>query len=49
LIFAALFVFATIYLVGADKELYREIVKLLAVFLGGAGTGYGIKAYKDKE
>ena len=45
----ALFVFLTIFLVGADKELYKEAVKLFAVFLGGFGGGFGVKSYMDRE
>lgn len=49
IIFAALFIFTTIYLVGMDKELYKEILKLLAIFLGGLGSGFGIKSYMDRD
>ncbi|MEA3428829.1 MAG: hypothetical protein U9Q84_06415 [Thermodesulfobacteriota bacterium] len=49
LVFAALFVFATIFLVGSDKELYKEVIKLFAVFLGGLGSGFGIKSYMDRN
>lgn len=49
LIFAALFVFATVYLVGSDKELYKEIIKLFSVFVGGLGGGFGIKSYIDRN
>jgi len=48
-LFLALFVFLTVYLVGADKELYKEAVKLFAVFLGGFGGGFGVKSYMDRE
>jgi hypothetical protein len=47
--FLGLFVFLTIFLVGADKELYKEAVKLFAVFLGGFGGGFGVKSYMDRE
>ena len=49
LVFAALFVFLTIFLVGSDKELYKEILKLFAIFLGGLGSGFGIKSYMDRN
>jgi hypothetical protein len=49
LVFAALFVFSTIFLVGSDKELYKEVIKLFAVFLGGLGGGFGIKSYMDRN
>jgi hypothetical protein len=49
LIFSALFVFATVFLVGKDVELYKEILKLLAVYLGGLGSGFGLKGYLDRK
>ena len=48
-IFVILFVFITIFLVGSDKELYKEVIKLFAVFLGGLGSGFGIKSYMDRN
>lgn len=48
-LFVALFVFATVFLVGKDTELYKEILKLLAIFAGGLGSGFGIKSYMDKK
>lgn len=45
LIFAALFIFSTVFLVGSDEELYKEVIKLFAVFLGGLGSGFGIKIW----
>lgn len=49
LVFAALFVFATVFLVGSDKDLYKEVIKLFAVFFGGLGSGFGIKSYMDRN
>ncbi|MDY0164766.1 hypothetical protein [Desulfobotulus sp.] len=49
LVFAVLFIFATVFLVGSDKELYREVIKLFAVFLGGLGSGFGIRSYMDRN
>lgn len=49
LIFVALFIFLTVFLVGTDKELYKEAIKLFAVFLGGFGGGFGIKSYMDRD
>ncbi|MDI6728064.1 MAG: hypothetical protein QMD44_03940 [Thermodesulfovibrionales bacterium] len=49
IIFACLFIFTTIFLVGSDKELYKEIIKLFAVFLGGLGSGFGIKSYMERN
>lgn len=48
-IFVALFIFLTIFLVGSDIELYKEIIKIFIVFLGGLGSGFGIKTYMDKN
>jgi len=45
IIFAGLFVFSTIFLVSYDKELYKEVIKLFAVFLGG----FGFKSYLDRN
>ncbi|MBW2739351.1 MAG: hypothetical protein JRE64_11005 [Deltaproteobacteria bacterium] len=49
LVFAVLFVFATVFLVGSDKDLYKEVIKLFAVFFGGLGSGFGIKSYMDRN
>lgn len=48
-LFVILFVFLTIFLVSSDKELYKEVIKLFAVFLGGFGSGFGIKNYMDRH
>ncbi|WP_089729742.1 hypothetical protein [Candidatus Thiosymbion oneisti] len=48
-IFVALFTFLTVFLVGADKDLYKEAIKLFAVFLGGFGGGFGVKSYMDRN
>nr|VFK60744.1 MAG: hypothetical protein BECKTC1821F_GA0114240_104914 [Candidatus Kentron sp. TC] len=47
-IFVVLFVFVTIFLVQADKDLYKEALKLFAIFAGGFGGGFGIKTYLDR-
>ena len=50
LVFAALFVFSTIFLiVSGNKELYSEAVKLFVAFFGGLGGGFGIKSYMDRN
>ena len=49
IIFVALFIFLTIFLVGSDKELYKEVIKLFAIFLGGFGSGFGIKSYMERN
>ena len=41
-----LFIFLTIFLVGKDIELFKEIVKLFIAFAGGLGLGYGISSFK---
>lgn len=48
ILFSVLFVFVTVFLVGKDTALYQELIKLLAVFAGGLGSGFGIKSYMDK-
>jgi hypothetical protein len=49
LLAAALFVFVTIYLAGQDKELYRDLLTKIIIFFGGAGAGYGVKAFRDRD
>lgn len=49
MVFSILFIFCTVFLVGKDTELYKELLKLLAVFAGGLGSGFGIKSYMDKK
>nr|NIM17620.1 hypothetical protein [Candidatus Aminicenantes bacterium]NIM84287.1 hypothetical protein [Candidatus Aminicenantes bacterium]NIN23773.1 hypothetical protein [Candidatus Aminicenantes bacterium]NIN47489.1 hypothetical protein [Candidatus Aminicenantes bacterium]NIN90409.1 hypothetical protein [Candidatus Aminicenantes bacterium] len=49
LIGVSLFVFLTLFLVGKDTELFKEVIKLFVVFVGGLGAGYGIKHYKDRK
>lgn len=49
LIFCSLFVFAVVYLGDKNPELLKEILKYAAVFAGGGGVGYGLKAWRDKE
>jgi hypothetical protein len=41
LIFVSLFVFLTVFLVFRDVELYMEVIKLFAAFVGGFGGGIG--------
>jgi len=45
---AGLFVFLTVFL-KPDRDLYVEIIQLLAIFAGGFGAGYGAKAYREKS
>lgn len=39
----------TVFLVRADKELYKEVLKLFLPFLAGIAGGYGLKAYQDRD
>jgi hypothetical protein len=39
----------TVFLVRTDKELYKEVLKLLLPFLAGIAGGYGLKAYQDRD
>ena len=48
-IFAAVFIFLTVFLVGSNTEVYRELIKLIAVFFGGFGGGFGVKSYIDRN
>ena len=38
-----------VFLADSDRDLYKEVIKLFAVFLGGLGSGFGIKSYLDRE
>lgn len=49
IIFSGLFIFATLFLVSKDVELYKEILKLIAIFGGGMVSGYGLKSYLDRR
>ena len=49
LIGVSLFVFLTLFLVGKDTELFKEIIKLFIAFVGGMGAGVGIKHYMDNK
>lgn len=49
LIFVALFAFLTVFLLPETKEVYIDILKILVVFAGGLGSGYGLKTLKDKK
>jgi hypothetical protein len=49
IVFVGLFIFLTIWLSEKNKDLYMDILKIVIGFLGGFGSGYGIKAYRDKN
>ena len=46
---ACVFIFLTAFLVGMNADLYMEIIKLLVVFLGGLGGGFGIKTISNRN
>ena len=48
LIAVAVFVFVTVFLAKTNQELFKEILKLFAVFIGGLGSGFGLKGYMDR-
>ncbi|GEM_PF-1701750 len=49
LIAVMVFIFLAIFLVGKDTELFKEIIKLFIAFVGGIGTGFGIKNYMNRS
>ena len=42
-------VFVFIYLPTIDKDLFKEVLKILLTFLGGLGTGFGISKFRQKD
>jgi hypothetical protein len=48
-IVCALFVFVTWYLTSVDKDLYRDIIKVLLGLVGGFGGGFALKGYLDRD
>lgn len=49
LISVSIFIFLTIFLATSNTDLYKEILKLFAIFAGGFGGGFGVKSYLDKR
>jgi hypothetical protein len=49
LVFVSLLVFLTVFLVFKDVELYKEVFKLLIVYLGGLGSGIGINQWVGRK
>ena len=49
ILFVGVFIFITVFLVDKDIEIYREILRILAIFGGGFGAGFGLKTYPDKN
>jgi len=47
LVFA--FGFLTVFLVNKDVALYQEILKIIIIFGGGFGSGFGFKLYQDRK
>ena len=37
----------TFPLLSIDKELYKQVLQVLAVFAGGFGTGYGVRHWRE--
>ncbi len=46
---AAIFVFLVVYLSGSNPELLKSLIGYLIAFAGGAGIGYGVKSWRDKD
>ena len=44
-----LFGFIIVYLADRNPTLLKEILVVLGIFAGGFGSGYGVKAYKDRD
>ena len=42
-------VFLTVFLVNKDVAVYQDIIKLLIIFGGGFGSGFGFKGYLDRK
>lgn len=48
-LFLAAFVFLVIYLTPSNKDLLIDFMKLVVVFAGGLGSGFGLKSHLDKK
>ncbi len=49
LVVFAFFAFLIIFLADKDKDLLKELIKYLGIFLGGLGAGYGVSNYRKKD
>ena len=49
LIFCAVFTFLIVYLGDKNPELLKDLLKVLAGFIGGFGSAYGLKALKKQK
>ena len=43
------FLVLTYHILPLDKELYKQLLQGLAVFVGGLGTGYGVQRWRDSR
>ncbi|MBD2039290.1 hypothetical protein [Microcoleus sp. FACHB-672] len=41
--------FLTVFLVNKDVAVYQDVLKLLIIFGGGFGSGFGYKGYLDRK
>ena len=49
IIFCALFVFITVFLVNRNVSIYTDLLKIFVAFAGGFGSGLGYKSFKDRN
>ncbi|MGD1807849.1 hypothetical protein ACP6PL_20765 [Dapis sp. BLCC M126] len=49
IIFCALFVFITVFLVDRNVSIYIDLLKIFIAFAGGFGSGFGYKSFKDRN
>ncbi|MDY6802795.1 MAG: hypothetical protein SXA11_03180 [Cyanobacteriota bacterium] len=43
------FGFLTVFLVNKDVALYQDFFKIIIIFGGGFGSGFGFKSYRDRK
>ncbi len=43
------FLFLIFYLLPVDKSLLLDLIKIIVIFAGGFGSGFGLKSYLDKR
>lgn len=49
IVFLTFFGFLTIFLVNKDVAAYQEILKIIIIFGGGFGSGFGYKGYLNRK
>ncbi|NEP77924.1 MAG: hypothetical protein F6K39_06900 [Okeania sp. SIO3B3] len=49
MIFCALFVFITVFLVDRNVNIYTDLLRTFVIFAGGFGSGLGYKSFKDRN